>query len=133
MNTQQALLGYDQLQEEVEEVILEFTGVIGNNGFLQIQTQICLFVLENFDLLYEGAVRLGLNIGADYYAPKRIQIDKTRLHKHHGLKYCYGWKYNSDGCPSAEQLRECIKSIQTLISAAQADIPAPFILTITKV
>lgn len=40
------------------------TKKIGKNGYWDLRNQIDEFVIENFDLLYTGACRMGLNIEA---------------------------------------------------------------------
>jgi uncharacterized protein YpiB (UPF0302 family) len=76
---------------------------------------------------YEGAVRLDCHIGSDYYAPKRVQLNDTRLHANQGLKYADGHKWDAD-----EELRKTVIDLQTLIDEASKDIPAPFTLEIVK-
>jgi hypothetical protein len=102
---------------------------IGNNGLFDLRNQIDEFVRKNFSLLYEGGVRLGMEIPEDYYAARRVQIDNTRLHASMGLKYADGHKYSEERAPKKEQLIKTIKDIQTLIDAASAVVPAPFIIS----
>ena len=90
------------------------------------------FVRNNFDLLYEGATRLGHHIIYDDYAPRRVQINNTRLHASQWLKYADGHKYSDDTAPSEKQLRQTIIDIQLLIDAASETIPAPFSLIIQE-
>lgn len=108
------------------------TKTVGQNGFFDLRNQMNKFVHDNFALLYEGAVRLGLEIEADYYAPERVQIGNTRLHGSRGLKYADGHKYSYDAAPSEAQLRQTAKDLQTLIDAASENIPAPFTLNIVE-
>lgn len=105
---------------------------VGQNGFFDLRNQMNEFVNCNFDLLYEGAVRLGCEIPADYYAPERVQIGNTRLHAVTGLKYADGHKCSDDAAPSESQLRQTVKDLQTLIDAAAYNIPAPFSLNIVE-
>ena len=105
---------------------------IGTNEFNILRNMLNTFVKQNFDLLYEGACRLGHNISADYYAPRRIQINDTRLHKGQSLKYADGHKYDSEVSISAEQLRQTVKDLQTLIDSASEEIKAPFIIQIVS-
>ncbi len=105
---------------------------VGQNGFFDLRNQMNEFVCNNFALLYEGAVRLGCEISADYYAPRRVQIGNTRLHESVGLKYADGHKYSNDAAPSESQLRQTVKDLQTLIDAASEHIPAPFTLNIIQ-
>jgi len=105
---------------------------IGQNGPANIRSQLDEFVQKNFNLFYEGAVRLGCNIPADYWAPERVQINNTRLHARQGLKYGAGHKYTEDKSPTEAQLRQTIKDLQALIDTAAKDIPAPFTLNIEK-
>ena len=105
---------------------------IGQNGFFDLRNQMNEFVKSNFGILYEGAVRLGCEISADYYAPKRVQIGNTRLHASRGLKYADGHKYSDAAAPSESQLRQTVKDIQSLIDAAAENIPAPFSIVINE-
>ena len=104
----------------------------GQNGFFDLRNQINEFTKNTFALLYEGAVRLGCEIAADNYAPKRVQINHTRLHASYGLKYADGHKYSDDAAPSEKQLRQTVIDIQKLIDAASEVIPAPFTLNIIE-
>lgn len=113
------------------ELKLELKAV-GENGLFIVRSQIDDFVAENFSTLFEGAVRLGLSIDEDYYAPKRVQIGRTRLHERIGLKYADGHKYSDEAAPTEKQLRQTIEDIQSLIDAAAQVIPAPFELQIIK-
>ena len=105
---------------------------IGQNGFFDLRNQLNEFVRSNFGILYEGAVRLGCEISADYYAPERVQIGNTRLHASQGLKYADGHKYSDDAAPTESQLRQTVNDLQTLIDAAAENIPAPFSLNIIE-
>ena len=108
------------------------TKTVGQNGFFDLRNQMNEFVKTNFHLLYEGAIRIGCEIEADYYAPKRVQIGNTRLHASRGLKYADGHKYSDGAAPSEKQLRQTIKDLQILIDAASENIPAPFTLNIVE-
>lgn len=108
------------------------TKTVGQNGFFELRDQLNNFVQNKFELLYEGAVRLGCEISADYYTPRRVQINNTRLHEGVGLKYADGHKYLNDAAPSEMQLRQTVKDLQSLIDAATEDIAAPFILNIIE-
>ena len=108
------------------------TKTVGQNGLFDLRNQMNEFAKCNFGLLYEGAVRLGYEISADYYAPERVQIGNTRLHESMGLKYADGHKYSDDGAPSENQLRQTVKDLQTLIDAASENITAPFVLHIIE-
>ena len=108
------------------------TKTVGQNGFFDLRNQLNEFVRSNFALLYEGAVRLGCGITADYYAPERVQIGNTRLHASQGLKYADGHKYSAYAAPSEKQLRQTVKDLQSLIDAASENVPAPFILNIVE-
>ena len=90
------------------------------------------FVHENFSLLYRGAVRLERHIEADYYAPRRIQINGTRLHESIGLKYADGHKYEWLESPSEKNIINACKDIQTLIDEAAKTIKTNLKLTITN-
>lgn len=105
---------------------------IGENKFWTLREQLHAFVRDNFDMLYEGAIRLNCHIEADYYAPKRIQINDTRLHRHTGLKYADGHKYSDDAAPTENQLRQTVADLQALIDAARQTIPTPFSIAIVE-
>ena len=108
------------------------TKTVGQNGFFDLRNQLNEFVRSNFALLYEGAIRLGCGITADYYATERVQIGNTRLHASMGLKYADGHKYSAYAAPSEKQLRQTVKDLQSLIDAASENVPAPFILNIVE-
>ena len=114
------------------ETLIIKSKTVGQNGFFDLRNQMNEFVKNNFALLYEGAVRLGCEIPADYYAPERVQIGETRLHASKGLKYADGHKYSDSAAPSEIQLKKTIKDLQTLIDAASEHIPAPFTLNIIQ-
>lgn len=114
------------------ETLSIITKTVGQNGFFDLRDQMNEFVLDNFSVLYAGAVRLGCEITADYYAPERVQIGNTRLHASQGLKYADGHKYSDPQAPTESQLRQTVKDLQTLIDAASEVIPAPFILNIIE-
>lgn len=114
------------------EILKITTKTVGQNGFFDLRNQMNEFVKINFGLLYEGAVRLGCEISADYYAPERVQIGGTRLHALTGLKYADGHKCSDDAAPSESQLRQTVKDLQTLIDAASENISAPFTLIIQE-
>jgi len=114
------------------ETLSILTKNVGQNGFFDLRNQMNEFVKNNFGILYEGAVRLGCEISADYYAPERVQIGNTRLHATQGLKYADGHKYYDDEAPTENQLRQTAKDLQTLIDAASENIPAPFTLNIIE-
>lgn len=105
---------------------------VGQNGFFQLRNQLNEFVMTNFALLYEGAIRLNLDIEEDYWAPARVQIGNTRLHAVQGLKYADGHKYSDSAAPSEEQLRQTINDLQKLIDSASQNIRRPFKLKIVE-
>ena len=102
----------------------------GVNGYFEIVNQLNKLVEKHWRTLFEGAVRLRKHINEDYYAPERIQINKTRLHYYQGVKYADGWKYSYPAPPTKEQLVQTVKDIQTLFDAAAENIKPPFTLTI---
>ena len=104
----------------------------GANELSKMREQLDAFVQENFNLLYEGAVRLNKNIESDFYAPKRVQINDTRLHQSRGLKYADGHKYNEDGIITEAQLKQTVSDLQFLIDAASEKITASFSIKIVK-
>lgn len=114
------------------ETLTLITKPVGQNGFFDLRNQLNEFVETNFDLLYEGAIRIGCEIEADYYAPKRVQIGNTRLHASRGLKYADGHKYSDYSSPTEKQLRQTVKDLQILIDAASENIHAPFIINIIE-
>lgn len=102
---------------------------IGKNELFIQREKLQKIVDENFNLLWEGAVRLGHSIEPDYYCGAlRIQVGRTRLH--HGcenkLKYADGHKYSSDAAPTEAQLRQTAADLQKLINAAAAPIGCSF-------
>lgn len=108
------------------------TKEIGRNGLHDLRDQTDWFVQENFELLYEGAIRLGLVESTGCHGPKKIRINHTRLHEGVGLEYACGHKYDTDAAPTKYQLSQTIKDIQSLIDAAAINVPAPFTLKIIK-
>ena len=111
----------------MKKVELKTPSKVGENELWNNYRLIDNFVFQHWDTLYEGAVRMGLNIEADYYAPQRISLTmenegQTRLHRTMGLKYVNGWKYNSDSPPSDEDLEIAIKHINRLIVAAESEV-----------
>ena len=108
------------------------TKKVGYNGFFDLRNQIDEFVENNFNVLYEGAIRLNCAIQSDDFAPKRVQINSTRLHEKLGLKYADEHKYSDDKAPSKGQLMQTIKDVQALIDVAAEEIPAPFILKVEQ-
>ncbi len=115
----------------MKEIILKVPEE-GTDGMWELRDQLSAFVESNFRLLYEGACRMSKNIEDDYYAPKRVQINRTRLHETVDLKYADGHKWNEDCAPSEEQLRNTIKDLQNLLDSAGANIPAPFMIKIIR-
>ena len=120
-------------KKSVKSEVVEMQNLgIGENEFETLRKQLDEFVKDNFDTLYEGAVRLKLHIEEDYYAPKRIQINNTRLHRHTDLKIAGGHhKYHSDEAPTEKQLRQTVSDLQTLLDSAAKVIKAPFTITIS--
>ena len=106
----------------------------GKNDYAEMHKVLDRFVAQNFELLWEGAVRLGLAIKQDYYAPRRIQINETRLHERDSLKICSGYHKYRDGHRqlTGEVIMSCCQDIQTLIDTAAKDIVAPFEIKIVK-
>jgi len=115
------------VEKTTDRVVRIIQKDIGKNALWRLRNQLDVFVRDNFDILYEGAVRLDCPIGSDYYAPKRVQLNDTRLHANQGLKYADGHKWDAD-----EELRKTVIDLQTLIDEASKDIPAPFTLEIVK-
>jgi hypothetical protein len=106
---------------------------VGKNDYEEMYKVLDRFVAQNFELLWEGAVRLGLAIKQDYYAPRRVQINDTRLHERDNLKICSGYhKYRDGQQLTAEVIMSCCQDIQTLIDTAAKDIVAPFEIKIVK-
>ena len=114
----------------MNKLTLTFSTEVGKNEFFQMRKDLNAFVAENFNLLFEGAVRLGLGIEADYYAPRRVQINQTRLHEGKGLKYAHSHKYSDAFAPTQEQLEKTVRDLEILLNAANAEVLAPFTLTI---
>lgn len=113
----------------IEKIIMKKPG---RNGLVELRNQLDHFVSKNFDLLYEGASRLGLAIPADHYAPRRVRINETSIHETKGLVYASRHNKNSPTDPTSLQLRKTIRDIQTLIDAASEVIPPPFTLNIIE-
>ena len=126
---------------------------IGKNGLGELRNKLDKFVESNWGILQSGAEFLEQKwrekmekegrdenyeacpckvIWADYYAPNRIQIGKTRLHAKHGLKYADGHKYNDPNHITEEQLKNTVLDLQTLINAAAKDTAASFDIIINK-
>lgn len=102
---------------------------IGDNELLEQFYGLSKFVKANFRGLYEGAVKLGVNISEDSWAPRRIQINDTRLHEGIGLKYAAGYKYDCDYYPSEERLIETVRDINLLIDAAKKEVKSKIIIS----
>jgi len=98
----------------------------GNNELWFNRSVIQDFVFENFEMLYEGACKGGFNIPMDAYAPKRVQINGTRLHMTMGAKYASGHKYNDEVAPTEEQLKETVADIQELIALYEKPVSCSF-------
>ena len=95
----------------------------GQNENTEIRDELDKFVRENFNLLYAGACRLDENISADYWAPRRVQINRTRLHESQGLKICGGHHIvHDDHEITTEQLLNGIGDIRVLLDAAAKTI-----------
>lgn len=113
--------------------------VEGLDGRKLLMEQLSCFTLANWSLLYLGAARLqdaGVAvqaIGADWAAPERIQVNRTRLHASVGVKYADGHKYTDLVGPSEAQLRQTINDLQRLLDAAGRGVPPPFRLVIEPV
>lgn len=90
-------------------------------------------VKENWDTIFIGATRLGCEIPSDYYAPERVQIGETRLHKSIGVKYADGWKYSSLVGATEKQLRQTVADVQTLLDAAAEERKISFKLKIESI
>ena len=95
-------------------------------GNTQLWNQLNDFVHENFDLLYLGAVKINYHIEADHYAPRRIQINNTRLHESQGLKIAGGHHRNDEYVIEDDQLESTVADLQTLLDAAGEEQPAKF-------
>ena len=102
---------------------------IGKHEPSIIRRRLDEFVHKNFNILYEGAIRMGAvitddggsyvcAIEEDYYAPRRIQVGRTRLHAYQGLKYAHGHKYDSDRHITDDQIVQTVSDIQKLLDAA---------------
>ena len=116
----------------MEKTLTLIVKPMGQDGLWALRNQLNEFVLTHFELLYQGAIRLGCHIPRDYYAPRRVQLRDTRLHERTGLKIAHGHRYDDEPAPSEEQLRQTIKDIQTLIDKASENIPSPFTLRVEE-
>jgi hypothetical protein len=119
------------LKNKIEEVTILSKGY-GKNELAEMREQLCSFVTGNFDLLYFGACRLGCNIEEDFYARRRIQTGRTRLHERDGLKIAGGHHIRCDYEPEADNIREAAEEIQRLLDAASKEIKSPFRIEIIK-
>jgi hypothetical protein len=85
------------------------------------------FVRSNFETLFYGANCL-VEQGADdvyirrsdYWAPRRVQIRETRLHRNMGLKIAGGHHTSSDLLITAAELRAAVEDVEKLLKAALA-------------
>lgn len=100
----------------------------GRNGLKELRSQLDVFVRDKFELLYEGATRLGLEIPKDWYTCRRVQVGDTRLHEREGLKYADG--HRGETTPPEEQIRQTVADLQRLLDAAAEEIEAPFSIKI---
>ena len=85
-------------------------------------------VQDHFSTLYTGAIRMGVNVEADHWAPERIEMrnpNETRLHARQGIKAVNGVKVvdgnrepdNSDTLTD-EDIKVLTKQLQNLFDAA---------------
>jgi hypothetical protein len=116
----------------MDETILKVKG-FGESGTTKAWNQLSEFVMENFDLLYYGACRIDANIPDDYYAPRRIQINSTRLHLNQGLKIAAGHHLHDDKEPEERHITEAISDIQKLLDVAGEDRPLSYIIRIEAI
>jgi hypothetical protein len=105
---------------------------LGKNELVEMREFLNEFVMKNFDILYEGACRLYKDIPYDSYAPARVQINGTRLHREIGLKYANSHKYDDSHAPTKEQLLNTAKDLQLLLDAAAEIVPCSFTISIVK-
>lgn len=114
--------------KELEEIKLTIKP-IADCELWQIRNQLSDFVKDNWELLWVGANRSRAIFDcyedmkvevyeSDYWAGQRIQLNRTRLCEHKGLKYAEGHKYSSDAIPCEYQLREVVNILQYLINCA---------------
>lgn len=104
------------------------------NDPLEVQRgELDKFVKENFETLFYGANCLveqgGTDIyirPADYWAPRRVQIRATRLHRNVGLKIAGGHHVSSDLLIAPAELRAAVEDIETLLKAARKGRKASF-------
>ena len=106
------------------------TKKIGKNQRFEILSALSKVVEEHWDTLYEGAVRLGVNIEKDSYAPQRMQINNTRLHADYGVKYADGHKYSNPIAPTEQQLKQTAADIQALFDSAAIEVKTSLKLTL---
>lgn len=93
--------------------------VPGDNLLVKQYNVLNEYVMNNWEGLKTGAVRAGLLIEADYYAPERVQIGATRLHARIGVKYANGVKYTNLESLRVGDLIQAVEDIKVLISAAE--------------
>lgn len=75
------------------------------------------FVFDNFNILYQGACKIGIKMEEDNYTTKRIRINKTVLHNDFGLEYADGHWYG-DVKITEGQILQTVKDLQILLDAA---------------
>lgn len=105
----------------------------GIDQAISFTNELSQFVKENWDVLFLGATRLGCEIPEDYYAPERVQIGETRLHKSIGVKYADGWKYDSLVGATEKQLKQTVADVQTLLDAAAEERKINFKLKVESI
>lgn len=105
---------------------------IGVNEIWGLWKKINEYVDENFNVLYEGAVRLDCHIPADYYAPRRIQINETRIHERDCLKIADGHHMKWDENPDEERIVNAVRDINLLIEAAEKEIKSTIEIVVKK-
>jgi len=95
----------------------------GANERVDTLNTLSQFVMDNWDALFIGAKRLGCDIPGDAYAPDRIQIGETRLHRQFGVKYANGVKYTEFDCAlTDEDILNTVGDIKRLIEALEKPI-----------
>jgi hypothetical protein len=124
-------------REILEKGINLEIGEKGHNEFEEIYKTLDEFVIGNFNELWEGARRIEDEISEvhtideDYYAPRRIQVNETRLHYTQGLKYADGVKCSEYYLTEEDIIKTC-EDLKILIDAYNKDIKTNLKITVSS-
>ena len=118
---------------------------IGHKGYnrnLENYKILNKFVQENFDALYNGAVKAGCDIPEDCYAPRRISDDNisetgwvrgSRFNPD-CVKICGKWHsyHDHESKLTEDDILECYEFIIKLIEAHEEPINSVLLISISK-